>query len=365
LSRTRLSSNGDRPTAGRAEARFTESRAGSESTNLSDPGATLHFRLTKPLFGQHATTHVSLQLPLAPTRDRRVPHPLAIVIGDGACSRAARADPLRPLSLARAHVRTGHHCLMAGVPRCAASLRDGRACGRTVVEGSEFCVHHDRLLTEHGADALKQGLPRRKQERSSWQPTIMASSSDDPEANSTGPTGHGRHSADPATVRPRLAEAAAESVEDIQRTLLDAATSASKPAWVEFECSDCGKRKRVEVPVPDVRARVAAIELLLREGLGRPAQAEERSTLPRIPEMQAEVEALGWDQLKALVLAYPEIEYLPETKREQWLVSRWVGLTQTERDSFSRRTRRGRREAGRAQHRLAGLAALSRDLTSV
>jgi hypothetical protein len=28
-------------------------------------------------------------------------------------------------------------------------------------------------------------------------------------------------------------------------------------------------------PIPDVRARVAAIELLLREGLGRPAQAEE------------------------------------------------------------------------------------------
>jgi hypothetical protein len=135
-------------------------------------------------------------------------------------------------------------------------------------------------------------------------------------------------------VRPRLKEAAAESVEDIQRTLLDAATSASKPAWVEFECSDCGKRKRVEVSISDVRARVAAIELLLREGLGRPAEAEEPPTLPRIPDTRAEVEALGWDELKALALAYPEAECLPEEKRRSWLYERWVGLTQADRDTF-------------------------------
>ena len=179
-----------------------------------------------------------------------------------------------------------------------------------------------------------QGLPRRRQARSSWQPTIVTTSADEPEANSNSQTGHERRSVDPATVRPRLAEAAAESVEDIQRALLDAATSASKPAWVEFECSDCGKRKRVEVPVPDVRARVAAIELLLREGLGRPAQAEEPPTLPRIPETKAEIEALGWEELKALVLAYPEAECLPEERRQPWLYERWVGLTQADRDAF-------------------------------
>jgi hypothetical protein len=63
---------------------------------------------------------------------------------------------------------------MQAFPRCAAVLRDGRACERTVVEGSEFCVHHDRLLAKHGADALKQGLPRRKQARGRRQPTIIA-----------------------------------------------------------------------------------------------------------------------------------------------------------------------------------------------
>ena len=135
-------------------------------------------------------------------------------------------------------------------------------------------------------------------------------------------------------VRPRLAEAAAENVDDIRRALLDAATSASKPAWVEFECTDCGNRKRVEVPILDVRARVAAIELLLREGLGRTAQAEEPPTLPRIPETKAEIEARGWEQLKALALAYPEAECLPEEKRKPWLYQPWVGLTLADRDAF-------------------------------
>jgi hypothetical protein len=68
---------------------------------------------------------------------------------------------------------------------------------------------------------------------------------------------------------------------------------------VTFECSDCGKRKRVEIPVPDVRARVAAIELLLREGLGRPPQAEETQA-PRLPANAAVVARMGWDDLQTL-----------------------------------------------------------------
>jgi hypothetical protein len=254
------------------------------------------------------------------------------------CVRPRRDGPrraaTRPLCLARAHVRTCHHFRMQAFPRCAALLRDGRACERTVVEGSEFCVHHDRLLADHGADALKQGLPQRKQARGHWQPTIIAVNANESAVSSEGSASNDRRSADPATVRPRLAAAAAENVDDIRRTLLDAATAASKPAWVEFECTDCGNRKRVEVPVPDVRARVAAIELLLREGLGRPAQAEEPPTAPRIPETKAEIEALGWEALKALALAYPEAECLPEERRRPWLSERWVSLTQADRDAF-------------------------------
>ena len=77
--------------------------------------------------------------------------------------------------------------------------------------------------------------------------------------------------ADSTTVRPMLALAAAENLEALKASLLQAAASATKPTWITVECSDCGERSRVEAPVPDVRSRLAAIELLLHEGLGRPA----------------------------------------------------------------------------------------------
>ena len=53
-------------------------------------------------------------------------------------------------------------------------------------------------------------------------------------------------------------------------------------------------------------------QLLLSEALGRPAQAEEPPTLPPLPHTEADLRALAWDQLKALAVAYPEIEYMPK-----------------------------------------------------
>jgi hypothetical protein len=72
----------------------------------------------------------------------------------------------------------------------------------------------------------------------------------------------------------------------IQRALLDAALGAAREHWASFTCPDCGKKHRAQVHVPDVRSRVAAIELLLREGLGRPAQAEQphHAALPATAE---------------------------------------------------------------------------------
>ena len=64
-------------------------------------------------------------------------------------------------------------------------------------------------------------------------------------------------------------------------------------------CSDCGKKQRIPVNVPDVRSRVTAIELLLREGLGRPPQAEE-TPVPRLPATVAEAKALSWEELRVL-----------------------------------------------------------------
>ena len=79
----------------------------------------------------------------------------------------------------------------------------------------------------------------------------------------------------PTLDRRPLAEAAAASLDDISSALLDAALGATREMWVTAARSDCGKKQRVEVKIPDVRSRIAAIELLLREGLGRPPQAEE------------------------------------------------------------------------------------------
>jgi hypothetical protein len=159
-------------------------------------------------------------------------------------------------------------------------------------------------VDEHGAEMLKRGMPRRKEVVANWHPAIVT-----PETEAGTPSPHDTETADPATVRPRLAEAAAESLDEISSSLLEAAIGAAKKQWVTFEC-DCGRKKRVEVPVPDVRARVAAIELLLREGLGRAPQAEEPATLriPRTPvlreregeHVRQRLAALGADQRRWL-----------------------------------------------------------------
>ena len=139
-------------------------------------------------------------------------------------------------------------------------------------------------------------------------------------------------SRDPATVRPRLAEAAAEGLEGIRKTLLDAATGAVRDHWITFECGECGARKRVEVPVPDVRARVAAIELLLREGLGRPAVAEEPPVL-RLPASSEAVEAMPWSDMTALFasLFVDEIAAVRRDGGDAHLRSRVVALSLDDR----------------------------------
>jgi hypothetical protein len=118
-----------------------------------------------------------------------------------------------------------------------------------------------------------------------------------PEIETSSASGNGH--ADPAQVRPRLAEAAAASLDDISSALLDAALGATREMWVTTTCSGCGKKQRVEVKIPDVRSRVAAIELLLREGLGRPPQAEEAAS-PRLPRTAEAVEKLSWGDVRMI-----------------------------------------------------------------
>jgi hypothetical protein len=148
-----------------------------------------------------------------------------------------------------------------------------------------------KLVDKHGEEALLRGdYPRRRKANVSVVP--LALEVERPMAIDDG-------SISPARVRPALAEAAAASLAEIQDSLLEAALGATREYWVTHACSDCGKKERIPVNVPDVRSRVAAIELLLREGLGRPPQAED-TPVPRLPATVAEVEALGWDELRAL-----------------------------------------------------------------
>jgi hypothetical protein len=125
-------------------------------------------------------------------------------------------------------------------------------------------AHHTKLLASVDAETIREGRTPKRQAKPSTLRVVSESGEPEPTNGTARVT-----AADPATVRPLLAAAAAEDVEQLKASLLEAAGSAVKPVWLTVECSGCGERSRVEAPVPDVRARVAAIELLLREGLDR------------------------------------------------------------------------------------------------
>src|SRR6185369_8348038 len=85
---------------------------------------------------------------------------------------------------------------------------------------------------------------------------------------------NGSATIDLASVRPRLAEAAAASLDDIRRVLVETATGANKNVWATINCKHCDRAGRYEITVPDNKVRLDAIQALLHESLGRPGQAE-------------------------------------------------------------------------------------------
>jgi hypothetical protein len=108
--------------------------------------------------------------------------------------------------------------------------------------------------------------------------------------------GNGGSAADPASVRPRLAEAAAASLEGIRRVLLETATGANRNLWATINCKQCGRAGRYEITVPDNKVRLDAIQALLHESLGRPGQAEAQ-TAPALLRTAEDVRQLSWDQM--------------------------------------------------------------------
>lgn len=76
---------------------------------------------------------------------------------------------------------------------------------------------------------------------------------------------NGGGTVDPASVRPRLAEAAAASPADIRRLLLETATGADRQLWATITCKHCSKPGRYEITVPGNKVRLDAIQALLHE----------------------------------------------------------------------------------------------------
>jgi hypothetical protein len=109
----------------------------------------------------------------------------------------------------------------------------------------------------------------------------------------------------PAAIRPSLAQLAAANLPELQRTLLDAALNATTERWATVTCTGCGAKSRVELPVPDVKARLQAIQMLLSESLGKTPMAPE-VVAPALPRTTREIEEMPWDEMCALVAFFTE-----------------------------------------------------------
>jgi hypothetical protein len=215
---------------------------------------------------------------------------------------------------------------MSNHPRCAALLQGGARCRSVAVSGSVFCQHHLSLVDEHGEEALKQGehLPRRRSERKlgAVREPIIAETVETP-----ADAGNGR--ADPSSVRPLLAEAAASSIEEIRRVLVETATGANKQVWATVTCKHCDKQGRYEVVIPDYRVRLDAVEALLREGLGRVPQSEP-AAVPRLPQNVEQAQNTSWHDMCLVVAAEfaGELEALRDGNIEALLRERLGGLAE-------------------------------------
>ena len=119
--------------------------------------------------------------------------------------------------------------------------------------------------------------------------------------------------------------------------LIDAATNTTRPVWTTPACPECGAQLRQEVHVPDHKARVAAVEVLLREGLGRPAQAEDPTT-PTFPETAAGIESMSWQDMQyfAALLFADQIESLVTLGGREAVRERLAGLSDGNRQLLSR-----------------------------
>jgi hypothetical protein len=145
----------------------------------------------------------------------------------------------------------------------------------------------------------------------------------------------------PADVRPRLAEAAAANLTELERVLVETATGANRQVWATIGCKHCGREGRYEISIPDNRVRLDAVEKLLQQGLGRAREAEE-SRVPRLPDNAAAVERMSWRDLQRLadVLCVDEITAVADDGGGELVRARVAALSED-----GRRLLRGALEA--------------------
>ena len=140
----------------------------------------------------------------------------------------------------------------------------------------------------------------------------------------------------PAEVRPLLAQATAASPDEIQAALLNATLGATPEKWTTFTSPDCGRKHRAQVQIPDVRARVGAIEVLLREGLSRLAQAEEFA-IPKLPANVDAVARVSWNDMQhfGALLLVDEIECVLTQGGREAVRERLLEFSDTHRQVMS------------------------------
>jgi hypothetical protein len=189
---------------------------------------------------------------------------------------------------------------------CAAVLRSGARCRSVATSGSDFCFPHLALAAEYGEDVLRRGeYPRRR--RNSTLVRVSSEHEVPDQATTAAPSANSNGSVSPADVRPRLAEAAAANLSELERVLVETATGSNRQVWATIGCKHCGREGRYEIEVPDNRVRLDAVEKLLQQGLGRAREAEE-SRVPRLPESAAAVERMSWSDMQRLA----EVVYVDE-----------------------------------------------------
>jgi hypothetical protein len=211
---------------------------------------------------------------------------------------------------------------------CAAVLRSGARCRSVATSGSDFCVPHLALVAEYGEESLRRGdYPRRRRNSTLVR---VSSGNDAPEAATPAASnGHANGSVSPADVRPRLAEAAAANLSELERVLVETATGANRQIWATIGCKHCGREGRYEIEVPDNRVRLDAVEKLLQQGLGRAREAEE-SRIPRLPDSPVAVEGMSWSDMQRLadVLCVEQIAAVAHDGGEALVRERMAALSE-------------------------------------